>query len=123
MEKKTIRKIVMSINREILTFLIVDRSIYYTDRKFGALIRILPKPRNLLLIIAKSRNRIPMFIAKLFNLSQAEMDEYNNAKTVDDLANIVVRDAKRNGCILVANADMEADAEIIKRIEASEVVV
>lgn len=123
MEKKTIRKIVLSINREILTFLIIDRNIYYTDRKFGALIRVLPKPRNLLITIAKSRNRIPMFIAQLFNLSQAEMDEYNAAQKVDELAGIIIRDGKKNGCILVANGDMEADMELINKIEKSEVVI
>jgi hypothetical protein len=123
MEKRIIRKIVMSINREILTFLIIEKRIYYTDRKFGALIRVLPKPKNLLLTIQRSRNRIPMFIAQLFNLSASEMDEYNNAQTVDELAEIIIRDGKKNGCILVANGDMEADSEIINKIEGQEVVV
>jgi len=122
-EKKIIRKIVMSINREILTFLIIDRKIYYTDRKIGILLRLLPKPRNLLTLIAKSRNRIPAFIAKLFEFKQAELDEYNNAKTVDELAAIVISDGKKNGCILVANGDMGANAELVSKIEAAEVVV
>jgi hypothetical protein len=123
METKKIRKIVLSINREILTFLIIDRNIYYTDKKLGALIRVLPKPKNLLLTIAKSRNRIPMFIIKLFNLSQEEMDEYNSAQTVDDLATIIIKDGKKNGCILVANGDMSVDEDLIKKIESSEVVI
>lgn len=123
MEKKTIRKIVLSINREILTFLIVDRKIFYTDRKFGALIRVIPKPRNLIHIIQQSRNRVPMFIAQLFNLSKEEMAEYERAKTVDELAEIIIRDGKKNSCILVANADMEADADLVKKIERSEVII
>lgn len=123
MEKRLIRKIVMSINREMLTFLIIDKRIYYTDRKFGALIRVLPKPRNLIMIIQKSRNRIPMFIAQLFNLTKEEMDEYEAAQTIDQLAEIIIRDGKKNGCILVANGDMEADNELIAKIEGQEVVV
>jgi hypothetical protein len=122
-EKRIIRKIVMSVNREILTFLIIERNIYYSDRKFHALIRVLPKPRNLLATIAKSRNRIPMFILQLFNLSKAEMDEYNAAQTIDDLAEIIISDGKKNGCILVANGDMEVDTELIAKIESQEVVI
>jgi hypothetical protein len=120
---KTIRKIVLSINREILTFLLIDKRIYYTDRKFGALIRVLPKPKNLLITIAKSRNRVPMFIANLFNLNKEEMDEYEAAQTVDQLAEIIIRDGKKNGCVLVANGDMSVDEELVKKIESLEVVV
>lgn len=123
MEKKIIRKVVLSINREILTFLIIDRKLYYTDRKFGALIRIIPKPKNLISIIQRSRNRVPMFIANLFNLTKEEMDEYEAATTVDQLADIIIRDGKKNGCILVANGDMEADAALISNIERQEVVI
>ena len=122
-DKKKIRKIVMSINREMLTFLIIDKKLYYTDRKIGVLIRLLPKPRNLIVLIQKSRNRIPAFIAQLFNFTKEEIDEYNGAKTVDDLANIVIKDGKKNGCILVANQDMGADAQLISKIEAAEVVI
>ena len=120
--KRSIRKVVLTINREILTFLIIDRNIFYTDRKFGVLVRILPKPKNLLLTIQKSRNRVPMFIVKLFELSKEELAEYDAAKTVDELADIVIRDGKRNGCILVANANLEADAELVKKIQSQEVV-
>lgn len=112
----------MSINREILTFVIIDRKIYYSDRKFGAMIRLIPKPDKLFVMIAKSRNRFPMFLANLFNLSKEEIEEYNSAKTTEDLANIIIRDAKRNGCLLVANGDMEADSELVDKISASEVI-
>jgi len=122
-EKRIIRKIVMTVNREMLTFLIIDKNIWYSDRKFRSLIRVLPKPRNLLATIAKSRNRIPMFIANLFNLTKEEMDEYNAAQTVDDLADIIIRDAKRNGCILVGNGDIFADEDLIKKIKEQEVII
>jgi len=121
-ETKTIRKIVLSINREMMTFLIVNRKIYYTDRKFGMLIRILPKPRNLLLTIAKTRNRVPKIIVNLFNFTKEEMEEYESAKDTDALTDIIVRDGKKNGCILVAKGDMEADSKLIDQIEKQEVV-
>lgn len=113
----------MSINRELLTFIIIDRKIFYSDRKFGSLIRLIPKPQNLILTIQKTRNKVPMFIAQLFNLTQEELDEYDKAITVDQLADIVVRDGKKNGCLLVANADMEAEEELVKKIEQSEVII
>ena len=122
-QKKVIRKVVMSINREMLTFLVINRKIYYTDRKIGVLIRLMPKPRNLIILIQKSRNRIPAFIAQLFNFTKEEIDEYNGAKTVDDLVNIIIKDGKKNGCVLVANGDMAADAQLISKIEAAEVVI
>jgi len=121
--KQIIRKIVLSVNREILTFLVIDRRVYYTDRKLGILIRLLPKPKNLIITIAKSRNRIPMFIANLFNLTKAEMKEYNQADTVDKLADIIIRDGKKNGCMFVANGDMEIDSEMAERIKSQEVVI
>lgn len=123
MEKRIIRKIVLSINREILTFIIVDRKIYYTDRKFGALIRIMPRPKNLVSLIARTRNRVPMFIANLFNFTKEELAEYEMANTVDKLAEIIIRDGKKNGCILVANRDMEADAALVDKITSAEVIV
>lgn len=123
METKIIRKIVLTINREILTFLIVDRKIYYTDRKFGALIRIMPKPKNLIQIISRTRNRVPMMIASLFNFTEEEVAEYNAAETVDQLAEIIIRDGKKNGCILVANGDMQAEASLVARIANMEVVL
>lgn len=122
MENRIIRKVVLSINREIMTFLIINKTILYTDRKFGMVIRILPKPRNLLLTIAKTRNRVPKTIANLFNFTKEEMDEYNNAKDVDELTDIIVRDGKKNGCVLVAKGDMEADSKLIDQIEKQEVV-
>jgi hypothetical protein len=121
--KKVIRKIVMSVNRETLTFLIVERKIYYTDRKLGMLVRLMPRPKNLINIIYRSRNKIPMFIANLFKFTQEELEEYENAKTIDELAGIVIKDAKKNGCLMVANADMEVDDTHYRKINSAEVVI
>lgn len=119
---KIVRKIVLTINREMLSFIIIDKKIYYTDRKLKALIRVLPKPKNLIRVIQNSRNRVPMFLLNLFNFTPEEMKEYEEAKTPDDLANIIVRDGAKNGCIVVANGDMEVDDFIADQIEKVEVV-
>lgn len=119
---RTIRKVVLSVNREILTFLIIDRNVYYTDRKFKALIRILPKPRNLIKVIQMSRNRVPMFLANLFNFTNEEMAEYDSAKTVDELAEIIIKDGRKNGCLLVANGDITIDDRMAETIQKVEVV-
>ena len=119
---RTIRKIVMSVNREMLTFLVVNRKIYYTDRKLGLLIRLMPKPKNLVNMIYKSRNKLPMFLVKLFEFTEEELKEYDKAETVEDLVEIIIKDAKKNGCLLIANGDMEASEELVSKIESAEVV-
>lgn len=121
-ETKAIRKIVMSVNREILTFLIVDKTVMYTDRKFRMLIRILPKPKNFIQAIDNSRNRIPRTLIELFKFTKEEMAEYNNAKDTNALAEIIIRDGKKNGCILVANGDIEADKDLVNKIKELEVI-
>lgn len=120
--KKIVRKVILTINREMLTFVIFNHSIFYTDRKLKALIRILPKPKNLIRVIQNSRNRVPMFLLDLFKFTPEEMQEYENAKTNEDLANIIIKDGAKNGCILVANGDLQVDDFIASQIEKVEVV-
>lgn len=119
---RVIRKVVLSVNREMMNFIIVNKKIYYSDRKFHALIRILPKPRNLIQVINGSRNRIPMFLVSLFKFTKEEIQQYENAKTDDELANIIIEDGRKNGTILVANGDMEITDEMYEAIQKVEVV-
>lgn len=121
-EKKKIRKVVLMINREVMTFLIIDKKVFYSDRKFKALIRILPRPRNFVNFIQKSRNAIPAFLTKLFNYTKKEMEEYEKAKDDAELAEIICLDGKKNGCIVAANGLMEVDQSIIDDIQKVEVL-
>lgn len=94
-------QIVLAFNREILNFLVKDREIYYTDRKWKAWIRCMPLPKDFIQQVRLSRNKIPAFITDLFNFTEEEMKEYNGAKTEKELAEIIIKDAKLKGCKLV----------------------
>lgn len=94
-------KLIFSKNRELLNFIVIKKEIFYTDYKWGKWIRILPKDKNLLLQIRNSRNRIPLFLSELFNLSKEENREYEKAKGENELMDIIIKDAKLNGCLLV----------------------
>lgn len=99
-------QIVLSYNREILNFLVKEREVFYTDRKWKTWIRCLPPPKDLIKQIALSRNKIPPTIANLFNFSDDEMEEYEKAQTDRELANIIIKDAKLKGCTVVDDKEV-----------------
>ena len=88
-------------NREILNFLIKNREIYYTDRKWNTWIRCLPPPKDFINKIKMSRNKIPKYLANLFKFTEEEMKEYENAKNEEELAKIIIKDALSKGCRLL----------------------
>lgn len=90
------------INREVLNFAIQDKVIKYTDRKWGKWIQCVPKDPYFIMKIRMSRNRLPSFLINLFNLSDEEQAEYDAAKTDEEIAEIVKRDALKKGCKLMA---------------------
>jgi hypothetical protein len=94
-------KLILSRDRELLNFIILKKEVFYSDKRWDKWIRILPKDESLVKQIKLSRNRIPIFLADLFNLSKKELEEYENAKEEKELMEIIVKDAKLNGCLLV----------------------
>ena len=106
-------------NREVLTFLIKNKEIYYTDRKWKAWIRCLPPPEDFLKKIKLSRNKIPEGLATLFNFTKEELEEYENAKDEEELANIITKDALTKACKsfkreTVKDEDSEEEKELNK---------
>lgn len=98
------QKLVFSINRELFRFLILDKRVFYTDRKWSAWIQCLPAPENFLMKIKLSRNKIPSTLGNMFTLNDEERKEYESAKDEEALAEIVIRDARLKGATLIANA-------------------
>ena len=98
-------KLVFSANREVLQFYIKDKIIYYTDRKWKNWIQCIPKDKELVKKIIVSRNKVPKVIARLFNLSKAEEEQYKKAKDDNELAEIITLDCKRQGVILQSRKD------------------
>lgn len=99
------KKIVFSYNREIMNFVVKDREIYYSDKRWGNWIRCLPPPENFLKVVALSRNRIPAFVYNLFRFTEEEIKEYEAAKDEEALAEIIIKDAKSKGCIFIKKTD------------------
>jgi hypothetical protein len=99
-------KLMMMINREILNFTIENRIICYRDRVWKTAVQVLPKDDKLIEKIKLSRNRIPEVLIKLFNISKEEMEEYNNAKTDSEIADLIIRDGKGKGCRLIKREEI-----------------
>jgi len=97
-------KLNFSINRETMHFVIKGREIYYTQRKFaaGTWVRCMPPPENFARIVAMSRNKIPPMLVDMFKFTDEEIKEYEATKTEEELANIVIRDAKSKGCLFIS---------------------
>ncbi len=94
-------KLVFTINRETLQFLVKDKYIYYTDRKWKNWVQCIPKDPALIKKVLMSRNKIPVMLVRLFDLSESEQKEYDEAPDDEALSSIIVRDAKLKGLILV----------------------
>ena len=103
-------QLVFAFNREVLNFLVKGREVYYTDRKWKSWIRCLPPPKDLIKQIALSRNKIPQSIATLFNFSEEEMEQYENAKTERELADLILNDARLKGCKIITDEEVKDNA-------------
>ncbi len=100
------------INREVLNFAIQDKVIKYTDRKWGKWIQCVPKDPNFMMKIRMSRNRLPSFLINLFKLSDKEQEEYDAAKTDEELAEVIKKDALGKGCKLMVPKLEETEERI-----------
>ena len=94
-------KITFSINREIFRITINDKCIWYSDRKWNKAIRLIPKDEDFLKKIMLSRNAIPSQILTLFQLTDEELKQFNDAKDDEALAEICITDAKKKGALLI----------------------
>jgi hypothetical protein len=101
------KKLMFTYNRENLNFVIKEKEIFYTDRKFGSWVRCMPPPENFLKIVSLSRNRIPAFLIDMFHFTEEEIKEYNEAEDEEALAQIIIRDAKSRGCIYIKSKEKQ----------------
>jgi hypothetical protein len=92
-------RLIFSINKEVYVIEIRGKEIYYSDRKMKQKTRMIPPDERIKLKI--SRNIVPKNIANQFELNYEERLEYNNAKSEEELAKICIKDAEKNGSILL----------------------
>ena len=100
-------RLVFSYNRETMTFIVKDREIFYTDRKFKNWIRCIPPPENFLKAVALSRNRISANFINIFKFTEEEIKEYQSANSEEELSQIIIKDAKTRGVQFVLKEQID----------------
>ena len=108
-------RMIFTINREMIHFIIIGKSIYYKDRKLGMFIRCLPKPETLL---ESNKN-----ISRLFEFTPEELDEYAKNETEEDIAKSVIRDAGLKSCRLLLRKEIPTTELMLNAIKDKEVIV
>lgn len=98
-------RLVFTINRETFKIEIKQKEIWYLDRRWGKMIRLIPADKNFLRKIVMSRNKIPNYLADLFVLTEKEKKEYESADTDEQLAEICIKDCKMKGARLLRRED------------------
>jgi len=94
-------KLVFNFQREPMNFVIKNKEIFYSDRRWGNWIRCVPPPENFLKAVTMSRNRIKKEYMTMFKFTEEEIKEYNESKDENALAELIKRDAKSKGCIFI----------------------
>lgn len=98
-------KLMFSKNNQFFIITIENKTIKYWDKLEGKLwngpLQYLPPDPKTISRIKMSRNKIPMHFIELLKIPKEEMAEFDNAKTDDELKELVIRDAKKNGCKLI----------------------
>ena len=95
----------MASNRDIINLKIEGRIITYYDKIWKAGVQFIPKDPQFMLKLLQSRNRIPFanHILQWVNESNSgkNLEQYNNCKTEEELAEMVRADAKSKALIEV----------------------
>ena len=85
---------------------IENKIIKYWDKLEGKIwggpLQYLPPDPKIHLKIEMSRNKIPKHFIHLLDIQKDELVEFENAKTDEELKELVLRDCKRNGCKLMS---------------------
>ena len=79
-------RLVFAVQRETFFIIIKEREIWFKDRRMPRMIRCVPKDED-----------ADMFKMVNFELSRDEKREYDNAKTEEDLAKVVIKDVRKVG--------------------------
>lgn len=108
-------RMVFTINRELIHFIIIGKSIYYNDRKLGMYIRCLPKPEKLL---ETNKN-----LTRIFEFTPEELEEYAKNETEDDIAKSIIKDAGLKSCRLVIKKEVPTTEIMLDTIKDKEVII
>lgn len=87
--------------KELMNFSIEDKNIYYMDRIFKEGLRIIPKDEEFIKKVRESRNKYSPKILDMFKLTKEEQEEYDNAKSDEELKDIIKKDCIKKGMKLL----------------------
>lgn len=100
LKNKKMIKLMFKKENKFIAFVLENRVVYTIIERI-----VLPYfPLNLMEVekkIMMSRNKIPRNMIYLYQLPKVDIDEFNNAKTDEEFTEIIKRDAKKQGAILV----------------------
>lgn len=98
-------RLTFSKDREIMRFVVRDKEIFYGDRVWTEMIRLIPKDEHFIRKVIASRNVIPNQLIQMFTLSKVEQAEYDEAKNKEDperaLSDNIIKDCKAKGLIFI----------------------
>jgi hypothetical protein len=106
---------VLTVNREMIHFVIIDKYVFYRDKKTQSYIRCLPKPEKLLEMQKK--------LERLFTFTEGELKEYEGYQTEEEIAKAVIRDAALKSCRLLIKKEVPTTEEVRILIKDKEVLV
>ena len=97
-------KLVFTIQRDVFNIEIAGREVFYSDRIWKNKIRLIPADDKFNHKIIMSRNKYPNVnldtFRILFNFTDEELKEYENAKTEEELSTICIKDIRMKGGVL-----------------------
>lgn len=87
--------------RETFTIEVENKIIVYKDKKYPAGFQFMPKDPNFKKIVLFSRNKIPPEVIKWVEDANRgkNLEEYQSAKSDEELIPIIIKDAKINGAV------------------------
>jgi hypothetical protein len=83
----------------------MNKEIHYRDRVWKDGLRCIPKDEGFIKTIMMSRNKIPVQLISMFNLSDKDKEEYESCNTDEELADKIIFDCKQQGLILIRRED------------------
>lgn len=106
-------RLVFFVNRETFSIDIENKIIVYKDRKLPVAVQFMPLDPDLDRKVLFSRNRIPKRVLDWVEDANSgkNLEEYQAAKTDEDLVVIVKKDAGSRGCIFKKRIDNFKGAE------------
>lgn len=118
---KIIIRLIFSYEREVIMFDIWNKIIVYRDRKWKNGFQFMPRDPSIIKTILLSRNAIRHEMINWINDANngKNLEQYNNAKTDDELVPIIKRDCELKGCVFqkmlyVTIDDKGNEIEVIK---------